>query len=120
LNGEINVSLYPFLCAEKDGIAPFGNATFKQDDITWITPPLNQTHQLKNLETNSHTCITIQCYMYTEKDNRHYDYFDYLNADGVKQPYEPDSDMDFLDFKQLIQSEWDARPRPVRPAWWCC
>lgn len=120
LNGEINVSLYPFLCAEKDGIAPFGNATFKQDDITWITPTLNQTHQLKNLETNSDTCITIQCYMYTEKDNRHYDYFDYLNADGMKQPYEPDSDMDFLDFKRLMKSEWDARPRPVRPAWWCC
>jgi hypothetical protein len=106
LNGEINVSLYPFLCAEKDGVKPFGNVTFKQDDVAWITPTLNQIHQLKNLLTNSYTCITIQCYMYTEKDFRHYDYFDYLDADGKKQTYQPDSDMDFIDFKNKIREEW--------------
>jgi hypothetical protein len=39
-----------------------------------------------------------------------YDYFDYLDADGAQKPYEPDSDMDFLDFKALIKSEWVARP----------
>jgi hypothetical protein len=115
LNGEINVSLYPFLCAEKDGVAPFGNATFKTGEITWITPTLNQTHKLKNLEKNTYTCITIQCYMYTEKDARHYDYFDYLDADGAKQPYEPDSDMDYLDFKQLIKNEWTSAARPQVP-----
>lgn len=110
LNGEINVSLYPFLCAEKDGVTPFGVSTFKQDEITWITPTLNQTHQLKNLDTNLYTCITIQCYMYTEKDGRHYDYFDYLDDNGTKQPYEPDSDMDFIEFKNTIRNEWNARP----------
>lgn len=122
LNGEINVSLYPFLCAEKDGVPPFGVATFKKDEIAWITPTLNQTHQLKNLTTNTYTCITIQCYMYTERDSRHYDYFDYVDDAGSKQPYEPDSDMDFLDFKQLIKSEWDARPRGTTSvgARWCC
>lgn len=125
LNGEINVSLFPFLCAEKDGIAPFGRATFQKDDITWITPTLNQTHQLRNLPTNSYTCITLQCYMYGERDARHYDYFDYLDASGGQQQYEPDSDMDFLDFKARIKSEWDARPPtvPVVAAaarrWWC-
>jgi hypothetical protein len=113
LNGEINVALYPFLCAEKDGVKPFGTATFKEGDVAWITPTLNQTHQLKNMETNTYTCITIQCYMYTEKDRRHYDYFDYLDADGVQQPYEPDSDMDFVDFKARMREEWEARPR-----WW--
>lgn len=110
LNGEINVSLYPFLCAEKDGVPPFAAATFQKDEIAWITPTLNQTHKLLNLPTNSYTCITIQCYMYTERDTRHYDYFDYLDADGAQQQYEPDSDMDYLDFKALIKSEWDARP----------
>jgi hypothetical protein len=114
LNGEINVSLYPFLCTEKDGIEPFGKATFHKDDITWISPTLNQTHQLKNLETNHSTCITIQCYMYTSNDNKHYDYFDYLDDTGAKQLYEPDSDMDFLDFKKKMKEEWDARPRVVK------
>ena len=113
LNGEINVSLYPFLCAEKDGVKPFGSATFTEGDITWITPTLNQTHQLKNLDMNSETCITIQCYMYPSGDKSHYDYFDYIDADGKQQPYEPDSDMEFLAFKELIRKEWAARPRPV-------
>lgn len=123
LNGEINVSLFPFLCAEKDGVQPFGRATFQKDDITWITPTLNQTHQLRNLPTNSYTCITLQCYMYGERDARHYDYFDYLDASGGQQQYEPDSDMDFLDFKARIKSEWEARPPtvPVVAARrWCC
>jgi hypothetical protein len=124
LSGEINVSLYPFLCAEKDGVLPFGEATFVKDDVAWITPTLNQTHKLLNKPTNSTACITIQCYMYMENDRRHYDYFDYLDADGAQQPYEPDSDMDFLDFKQVIRSEWSARPGAVPTVGarrgWCC
>jgi hypothetical protein len=48
-----------------------------------------------------------------------------LDASGGQQQYEPDSDMDFLDFKARIKSEWDARPPtvPVVAAaarrWWC-
>jgi hypothetical protein len=121
LSGEINVSLYPFLCAEKDGVAPFGAATFQKDEIAWITPTLNQIHKLENMPKNSTACITIQCYMYTERDSSHYDYFDYLDADGAQQQYEPDSDMDFLDFKALMKSEWAAQvPVAPRPTGWCC
>lgn len=108
LNGEINVKLYPFLCAEKDGVAPFGVASFTKGDVTWITPTLNQTHQLKNLEKNTYTCITIQCYMYNAAAGSHYDYFDYLDDTGAKQPYEPDSDMDFVAFKAKMREEWAA------------
>jgi hypothetical protein len=119
LNGEINVSLYAFLC---EGIKPFGVSTFKENDVTWISPTLNQTHQLKNMETNTYTCITIQCYMYNAKDDSHYDYFDYLDADGGTQQYEPDSDMDFLEFKKKIKEEWDARTKSVEVVkskrWW--
>ena len=104
LNGEINVTLFPFLCP--DGVAPFGSATFKKGDITWITPTLNQTHQLKNMEKNTYTCITIQCYMYSSNSNNHYDYFDYIDDSGKKQQYDPDSDMDFLKFKKTIKEEW--------------
>jgi hypothetical protein len=111
LHGEINVKLYPFLCAEKDGVNPFATADFKKDQITWISPTLNQVHQLTNLEKNKHTCITIQCYMYNDKNRTHYDYFDYIDGHGDEQQYEPDSDMDFIKFKELMQTEWANRPQ---------
>lgn len=103
LHGSINVSLFPFLSG--DVLEPFGKADFKKDDITWISPSLNQIHQLKNIDTAT-TCITIQCYMYKANNTTHYDYFDYLDADGKTQQYEPDSDMDFVAFKKQMRKEW--------------
>jgi len=104
LNGTIHVKLFAHL---NHGIKPFSTADFKENDITWISPTLNQTHQLVN-KSNIETCITIQCYMYDEKDRAHYDYFDYIDGDGHIQPYEPDSDMDFVKFKELMRQEWTA------------
>lgn len=104
LNGAINVSLFPFLGAPE----AFGAAVFKKEDVTWISPALNQVHQLKNLSTTE-TCITVQCYMYETSDTKHYDYFDYLDADNTVQKFEPDSDMDFLSFKALMKTEWSER-----------
>ena len=106
LHGSIHVSLFPFLCATKSGVPPFAVATFDKGDITWISDTLNQTHQLRNLPTNQDTCITIQCYMYDEDDTQHYDYFDYIDENGKKQQYTPDSDMDFLTFKALMKREY--------------
>jgi uncharacterized cupin superfamily protein len=108
LNGEINVSLYAFLGAQQE----FAEAAFKKGDVTWISPTLNQVHQLKNVR--GETCITIQCYMYETSDTKHYDYFDYLDMDYKVQKFEPDSDMDFLTFKQTIRAEWASRPRRFR------
>ena len=108
LHGSINVHLFPFL---SDKVISFGQQNFNKDDITWISPTLNQTHQLKNLDTNKDTCITIQCYMYDEQNKNHYDYFDFLDADGNIQKYEPDSDMDFIDFKNKMKEEWNNRPK---------
>ena len=104
LHGEIHVKLYPFLCADRDGVVPFGKSNFKYGDVTWISPTLNQTHQLVNQKHA--TCVTIQCYMYENENLRHYDYFDYLDDNGDKKQYEPDSDMDFVQFKELMKREW--------------
>jgi hypothetical protein len=112
LHGSIHVKLFPFLCASTDGVEPFSSAHFKKDERTWISPTLNQVHQLKNV-TND-VCVTIQCYMYEDKDKAHYDYFDYLDENGEEQQYEPDSDMGFVEFKDLIRKEWAQRPR------WSC
>lgn len=112
LEGGISVDLYPYLEA---AVAPFGNGDFVKGDVMWISPTLNQTHQLKNTKAN--TCVTIQCYMYDGTDNKHYDYFDYLDNSGVVQQYEPDSDMDFIVFKRLMKEEWSKRPK--KPRVWC-
>jgi predicted metal-dependent enzyme (double-stranded beta helix superfamily) len=109
LHGSIHVSLFPYLCDESESVDPFATKDFKTGDITWISSTLNQVHQLKNLETNTETCITIQCYLYDETDKEHYDYFDYLGDKNAKNQYEPDSDMDFVDFKKLMQKEWNNR-----------
>jgi hypothetical protein len=115
LHGTIHVKLFPFL--SKDVITPFAAADFKKDDITWISPTLNQTHQLTNLSDTT-TCITIQCYMYPAKDTVHYDYFDYIDEAGAVKQYEPDSDMDYLKFKEQMKMEWSGRPvKSVRC--WC-
>ena len=106
LEGGINVSLYPFLSV----VEPFANADFVKGDVMWISPTLNQTHQLHNIGTK--TCVTIQCYMYDSTDSKHYDYFDYLDASGKVQQYTPDVDMDFVEFKQLMREEWATKP------WW--
>jgi hypothetical protein len=107
LNGCINVSLFPFLGAAES----FAQSEFKKEEVTWISPALNQVHQLKNLGSN--TCITIQCYMYENSDTKHYDYFDYIDEDNTVQMFEPDSDMDFLRFKETIRAEWTQRgPQP--------
>jgi hypothetical protein len=107
LNGSINVSLFPFL---GDGtVEPFAKVDFNVGDITWISPTLNQVHQLKNLEGNTDTCITIQCYMYETSDTLHYYYFDYLDGSNAKQQFEPDSDMEFIKFKTQMKHEWYGR-----------
>jgi hypothetical protein len=109
LHGNIHVSLFPYLCNDSEGVEPFAIKDFKTGDITWISSTLNQVHQLTNLETNKDVCITIQCYLYDNNDVKHYDYFDYLGDKNKKKQYEPDSDMDFLEFKTKIRLEWENK-----------
>lgn len=106
LHGKINVSLYPYLGT----VEPFALADFVKDDVTWLSPTLNQVHKLLNQGTS--TCITIQCYLYDLEDRDHYDYFDYMDGQGRIQQYEPDSDMDFVAFKELMRQEWSAAHPP--------
>ena len=101
LHGSIHVSLFPFLGETES----FAEADFDKDDITWLSPELNQIHQLRN-NTND-VCITIQCYMYGLDNQKHYDYFDYLDDNKKIVQYEPDSDMDFVEFKELMKKEFN-------------
>ena len=101
LHGSINVTLFPFLGATE----PFSNSDFEKDDITWLSPELNQIHQLRN--NTDDVCITIQCYMYDANNEKHYDYFDYIDDNKNIVQYEPDSDSDFVKFKEIIRTEWN-------------
>ncbi|MFP5274728.1 cysteine dioxygenase [Coleofasciculus sp.] len=106
LHGEISVRLFDMLSVSHT--TPFKTATIKEGDITWITPRLNQTHQLRN--ENLHTvCVTVQCYLYNLEDNFHYECFDYIDNGGkdIKR-FLPNSDMDFLAFKEQMKKEWES------------
>jgi predicted metal-dependent enzyme (double-stranded beta helix superfamily) len=110
LSGEINVKLFTMLSKYHE--TPFAEQIFQKDDVTWISAELNQTHQLLNSNRSGSACITIQCYMYGEQDTTHYEYFDYISGDEIKQ-FAPNSDMDFLKFKETMKREWDTRRQPA-------
>jgi len=106
LYGEITVNLYPMLSNYHKN--PFARKLFKTGDITWLSPDLNQTHQLHNRNVSGPTCITIQCYQYGKENNFHYEYFDHINEKGEIEQFNPTSDMDFLEFKALMRQEWQG------------
>jgi predicted metal-dependent enzyme (double-stranded beta helix superfamily) len=105
LHGEITVSLYPFLAPQE--LTPFATKTFVKEDVTWISARLNQVHKLHNLNM-AEPCITIQCYLYGDHNDSHWPYFDYLGKDDIAH-FDPNSDADFLAFKEIMKKEWAGR-----------
>ena len=47
--------------------------------------------------------------MYGLDNEKHYDYFDYIDDNKNIVQYEPDSDMDFVKFKEIIRTEWNNK-----------
>lgn len=105
LYGEVEVSLYPHLSEHYK--EPTKKEIFKKNEVTYILPGLNQTHQVYN-PSNKKTCVTLQCYQYGDDNNEHYEYFDYLDptAQDIINQFEPKSDCDFVKFKQIIAEEY--------------
>lgn len=108
LHSEITVKLFDMLSVSHT--VPFKKVQLKQGDITWIAPRLNQTHQLHNEnEDDGSICVTIQCYLYDIENNSHYEFFDYIDNDGSTiRNFLPNSDMNFLEFRDKMKSEWEA------------
>ncbi len=105
LYGEVLLRLYPALRLNVNQHQPIEQICH-EGKVTWLLPNLNQTHQLKHVDLYGKCCITIQCYTYGIEDGRHYEYFDYLaNDGGIIGHFEPKSDMDFYEFKNLMQKE---------------
>jgi hypothetical protein len=105
LKGEIKSYFYPYL--SQNELTPLNEVIFKEGDITYLNPKLNQIHKLTN--ESRLTCVTIQCYQYGVNDRRHYEFFDYAANDSINN-FRPNSDFDFTRFKQLLKQEWAKRP----------
>jgi predicted metal-dependent enzyme (double-stranded beta helix superfamily) len=104
-HGEITVEMYAMLSDHHR--TPFAEAKFGRDDVTWISPRLNQVHKLINKGTEE-PCITIQCYMYAATNTTHWPYFDYLEGAEIAY-FDPNSDADFIEFKAKMKAEWEKR-----------
>ncbi|WP_394152289.1 cysteine dioxygenase [Vibrio maritimus] len=110
LSGEITVHLFAMLSKYHDDPKPFASQSFITDEVTWLSPGLNQIHQLRNEATDGRACITIQCYQYSHNNTQHYEYFDYLNpTERTIEQFTPNSDMGFLEFKAKMWQEWRER-----------
>lgn len=109
LHGEITVKLFSMLSEHHK--KPFAQKTFLPGQTTWITPEINQTHQLINDSAEDKTCMTIQCYAYGKDNDTHYEYFDFLDTEGNIGHFDPVSDMGFTEFKELMRQEWQGMMR---------
>lgn len=112
LHGSISVAWYGPL-ADKGNPEPrrLDEATFHAGDVTWLTPEMYQTHQLKNPRTDT-ACITIQSYRYLDRDDVHHEFFDYVGPKGGDlQFFEPDSDIDYLELVRKVGEEYAQRAR---------
>lgn len=106
LSGRILVKIYPELTLNVRQHAPI-ETILEKGQVTWMLPKINQVHQVRNPDIYGNASVTIQCYQYGEEDDEHYEYFDYLNNDGQAiGQFDPVSDIDFLEFKRLMQMEW--------------
>jgi len=107
LHGAIDVDVYRMLPSEHSSDKPLETVKFDKDDVTYLMPEINQFHLLKNDLENIDTCITIQCYSYSQNDNVHYATFDYVE-DNELDHFDPISDYDYVDFKKEVWKEWQT------------
>lgn len=96
---------------------PYDQAIVAKGDVTWLDSRQFQTHQLFNHNIDGTACITIQCYMYDDRDNSHYENFDYVGDDNQIYPFVPNSDWDYGCFKTKLKDEFSkykegAVPKP--------
>ncbi|CAF1181529.1 unnamed protein product [Adineta steineri] len=103
LHGRIFLKNYPAFTLDSNKYSPL-ETILNKNEVIWMTPKLNQVHQLKNITFE--TAISIQCYLYDRDDEEHYEYFDYI-ADGTKTigQFKPVADADFHEFRTLMKQE---------------
>jgi hypothetical protein len=117
LHGSILVRLFAFLADRVQEKASL-EYLLEEGQISWLSPTLNRTHQMKNVQLTS-LCILVTCYRdqceqnETERSKElfrcaHNDDADDNNSNEIRS-IKPCSDMFFSEFKQQIKREWLAR-----------
>jgi hypothetical protein len=116
LHGSIRVRWFNPLADDHGGTPVcFDEQVFDKGDVTWITPEMYQTHQLEN-PRNDTMCATIQSYRYLDRDDQHYEFFDWLPPPGSDkgeklQHFDPDSDFEYLQLLRIVRQEYAQRSR---------
>merc|ERR1712038_527912 len=106
---------FDFFHKKKEKVEPYAEAVVSEGDVTWLDDRQFQTHQLFNHNIDGTACITIQCYMYNDKDNSHYENFDFIGSDNQIQPFVPNSDWDYDCFKKLLKKEFSDYKKRALP-----
>lgn len=69
-----------------------------------MSPHWYQSHQLFN--DSDDFSATIQCYRYGIADTKMWPYFDYVNEDGNRGEFLPNSDFTFTKLNQIVLNEY--------------
>lgn len=95
---------------------PYKQVVVSKGDVTWLDDRQFQTHQLFNHNVDGTACITIQCYMYNDRDVNHYENFDYVGGtDSEIIGFVPNSDWDYETFKHLLKDEFSKYKENAAP-----
>lgn len=109
LHGNIEVTWFNPLADSGNPTepAPLAVRQFTAGQVTFLTPEIYQTHQLRNPRSDT-MCTTIQCYRYLDSDTGHYEYFDYLPKDGtVVKQFKPNSDITYSRLMAAVRNEYE-------------
>ena len=110
LRGSLLISLFPSLSLNLNP-STAKKYSLHQDQVTWMLPGWNQTHQMGNVESES--CILLQCYDTEQIHLEHEptrEFFRYLDTQRrTIREMQPTSDMSFGAFKEKIKDEWNRR-----------
>lgn len=107
LHGSLLIRLFPSLNLNPGSATMSMEYLLHQDQVTWMLPRWNQTHQMKNVELDS-SCLLIQSYE-DERDPTK-EFIHYIdNTHREIKSIELASDMLFEAFRKKIKYEWDHR-----------
>ncbi|KAF3906734.1 hypothetical protein AA313_de0202059 [Arthrobotrys entomopaga] len=115
LSGAIQCTWYDAVISKTEPTVLCTPVLLQKGEITWLGDSQYQVHALEN--TQKQTCVTLQCYAFTDDNNLHVEKFFFIDATSKdKAPFTPNSDCTFEDFYTYMKWEWEnKKPYPTGP-----
>lgn len=105
VHGKLLVKYFPTLSLNSHTDAII-EQLFEKDSITWMTPKLNQTHQMKNPDMYGSCCMTIQSFHYETDEPTSVECLRYITNDHRRiENYQCTPDESYSTFKRIMQME---------------